>query len=172
LTENSQLHSKKRPKRLFLVLIVAAALIAVMGGAIILRFTTTQANYGPGPITIEATTEKSFYSPGEDVYFVISVNNSQDWPVPKPNLVGYSIEKDGVSISGCGVDIDYAAENIPTFSAHSQTSYKPPLIWNQKMDVNETLVQVQRGIYTTTITVSGFGYQTNCSTTFEIQPNP
>jgi hypothetical protein len=131
-------------------------------------FNNSQTYYGPGPVEIEVATEKPSYHQGEEVYFVIYVTNPQDWPVPYPNFAGYQIQKEGALIdSGTGVNVDYPA-NGPTFPAHSTTPYHPYLLWNQKMDINGTHVQVQPGNYTLEVTLGGYGYDNIGNCTFEI----
>lgn len=157
----------KRKTRFYLVLAVVALLIAII--SIVVFLGLFQTSYGPGPVDIEVTTEKAVYLQGEEVYFVIYVNNSQNWPVPYPNSVGYIIEKEGRFISGTTACIDYAAGRVPTFPAHSRTLYNPPLLWNQKMDLNGTFVQVEPGNYTVSISFSGFGYSNSGNCTLKIR---
>ena len=169
-TENPQTKNKKRSRRFYSILLAAVLLVAAVAGALIFEMLQTT-NYGPGPVDIEVATEKPFYLQGEEVYFVIYVSNPQDWPVPHPNFAEYEIEKDGLLIDGGSVFIDFAANSIPTFPAHSRTSYSPPLLWNQKTALNETRVQVQPGNYTLAVTIQGFGYGSSGNCTFEIRPS-
>ena len=132
-------------------------------------------NYGPGPISIEVTTDKVFYLQGEEVNFTIYVNNPQDWPVECPWGVDYAIEKDGLIIDGVSVNIDFAPDRIPTFPSHSRTLYGNMWHWDQNMYVNKTFprVQVQPGNYTLTVSFYGrvdYGNSGNC--TFEIKSKP
>jgi hypothetical protein len=167
-TGSPQTEKRKRSRRFYLILLATILLIAAVVGAVVFEMFQTP-NYGPGPFDIEVTTEKPFYLGGEDVYFVIYVTNPQDWPVPHPDYAEYQIEKEGILIDGRSVSIDFAPDRIPTFPAHSRTPYKPPLVWNQKTDLNGTRVQVQPGNYTLTLTIQGFGYRASGNYTFEIR---
>jgi len=170
----NQIEPKKRSRRFYLILIATVLSLAIIVGVVVFELSNVgQTSYGPGPVEIEVTTDKPFYLQGEEVYFVIYVNNPQDWPVPYPNFPGYRIEKDGLNIEEGGVNIDYVMP-IPTFPAHSRTLFNPNLHWNQKMDLNGTLVQVQPGNYTLTVYFNpglvDYGDGGNC--TFEIRPTP
>ena len=165
---SSQTEPKKRSRRFYIVVIAAVLLLAGIIGVVLLDY-MGRVSYGPGPVEIEVTTEKPFYLQGEEVYFVIYVNNPQDWPVPHPDFAEYQIEKSGLLIDGGSVYIEFPAGRIPTFPAHSRTPYSPLLLWKQKTDLNETRVQVQPGNYTLTVTIQGFGYRSSGNYTFEIQ---
>jgi hypothetical protein len=161
---------KKRSRRFYLVLVAAVLLIAVTVGVVIFEFSNIgKTRDGPGPVYIdEVTTGKPYYSQGEEVNFTVTVNNPQDWPVRYPGFVAYSIEKDGLVIEESGLSIDYAMP-IPTFPAHSITSYSPNLLWNQKTGPWDNRTQVPLGNYTVTISISGPSYDDNGNCTFEIR---
>jgi len=172
----SQIEPKKRSRRFYLILIATVLSLAIIVGVAVFELSNVgQTSSGPVPVDLEVTTDKPFYLQGEEVYFVVYVNNPQDWPVPCPFFPGYSIDKDGLNIIGGGVNINYAMP-MPTFPAHSRTLYNCSAYhWNQKMYLNETfpLVQVQPGNYTLTVYFEGpvdYGDGSNC--TFEIRPVP
>ena len=168
-SEDSQTESKKKSRHFFLVLVTTVLFLAIISGVVFLTY-LGRTNYGPGPVDIEVTTDKPFYLQGETVFFVIYVNNPQDWPVAHPDYAEYEIEKDGEPITYTNsVDICFGADMIPTFPAHARTSYSPPLLWNQKTRVNETYVQVHPGNYTLIMTVKSFGYEASGNYTFEIR---
>ena len=168
----SQPQLKKRSRSFYVVLVAAVLLSVEIVGVVIFEFyNSAHPSYGPGPVYIEVTTDKPVYLQGEEVNFTITVNNPQDWPVTTPFFVGTTIEKDGFSIYSPSVFIDYAMP-IPTFPAHSRTLYSPPLpAWNQTVYLNGTLVQVQPGNYTLTVTLSGYHYDDSANCTFEIRQN-
>jgi len=170
----TQTKPTKRSRRFYLVLAAAFLLSVIIISAVFLSFfMMSQTSYGPGPVDIEVTADKPFYLQGEEVNFIIYVNNPQEWPVPYPYSVLYIVEKDGVYVASLGGgQIDYAAPS-PKFPPNSKTLYGDFLMpWNQKMDLNETRVQVQLGNYTLTVSLSGYGYDESGNCTFEIRPNP
>jgi len=133
-------------------------------------FNIGQTSYGLGPFEIEVASEKQVYLHGEEVNFIIYVNNPQDWTVLYPNSVLYIVEKDSVYVASLGGgQINYAAPS-PRFPSHSKTLYGDFLIqWNQKTNPNGTMVQVQQGNYTLTVSLSGYGYNESGNCTFEIR---
>jgi hypothetical protein len=163
---------KKKSRRFYLVLAAAVLLIAVIISVVFLGlFNMDQTNYGPGPVEIEVISDKPVYAQGEEINFTIYVNNPHDWPVPYPNSVKYIIEKDGLYVASLGGgQIDYPAP-FPMFPPNSKTLYQEFLMpWNQKTNLNGTLVQVQSGNYTLTVSFDGaidYGDNSNC--TFEIR---
>jgi hypothetical protein len=169
---DSQTEPKKKSRRLYLVLAATVLLIAVIIGVIIFEISDiNQTNYGPGPVEIEVISDKPFYLQGEKVNFTIYVNNPHDWPVPYPNSVRYIIEKDDLYVASLGGgQIDYPAP-FPMFPPNSKRLYQEFLMtWNQKTNLNGTLVQVQPGNYTLTVSFDGavdYGDSSNC--TFEIR---
>jgi len=122
-TSNPQTAPKKRSRRFYIILITTASLLTVTVGVFCVDH-GNRPNYGPGPIEIEVSTDKPFYLQGEEVNFIIYVNNPQNWPVAYPDLVGYDVEKDGISIDSCDVNVNFGYE-IPTIPAHSRTAYRP-----------------------------------------------
>lgn len=167
-----QTKPKKRSRRYYLILTATVLSLAIIVGVIVFELSNAgQTSYGPGPVNIEVTTDKPFYLQGEEVYFIVYVNNPQDWPVPYPSFPAYSIDKNGVNIAGGGVNINYAMP-IPTFPAHSRKLFNCSAYqWNQKMYLNGNLVQAQPGNYTLTVYFEGpvdYGDGSNCN--FEIRP--
>ncbi len=169
----SQIEFKKRSRRFCLILIITVFSIAIITGVIVFELSNAgQTSYGPGPVDIEVTTDKPFYLAGEEVYFTVYVNNSQNWPVPFPFYPGYSVDRDGVNIAGGGVHITYEMP-MPTFPANSRTLFNCSAYhWNQKMYLNETfpLEQAPPGNYTLTVYFEGevdYGEASKC--TFEIR---
>ena len=162
---------KKRSRRFYLVIVAAIVFFAVIAGAVIFSICNIgQTNYGTGPVDIEVTSDRAFYLQGEEVNFTIYVHNQQNWSVPYPNSVICVVEKNGLYVASVGGgQLDYPGR-LPTFPPHSKTLYWTSLLWNQKMDVNGTLVQVQPGNYTYTVSFEGavnYGNSGNC--TFEIR---
>jgi len=158
---------QRRPKRFYVILATAVTLAAVIGAAS-LNWYFNQDRYGPGPVDIEVTTDKSFYMLGENVTAEIYVTNPQDWPVPHPNFDGTGIEKDGTIIEGGGLHIDFGP-NIPTFPPHSKTLYKT-YHWDQKTGIVSNRTLVQPGNYTLIVDLSGYGYDSSTNCTIEIRP--
>ncbi|MBN1244579.1 hypothetical protein JXA31_03200 [Candidatus Bathyarchaeota archaeon] len=168
-----QTEPKKRSRRFYVILAAAVLLIAIIISAVFLSFFMMgQTSYGPGPVDIEVTSEKQFYLQGEEVIFIIYVNNPQEWPVPYPYSVLYIVEKDCVYVASLGGgQIDYVAPS-PKFPSHSKTLYGDFLMpWNQTTNLNGTRVQVQPGNYTLTVSLSGYGYDASGNCSFEIRPN-
>ena len=168
---DSQTNPKKKSRRFYLVLVAAVLLIAVIVSAVILEFFNIgNTRYGPGPVEIEATTDKSFYLQGEEVNFTITVNNPQDWPVSHPLQISYQIERNDKFVDG--VTIMVTPADAPAFPAHSGTLYDT-YVWDQKTGIGNNRTQVPLGNYTFTVSFGGpvdYGGGGNC--TFEIQPNP
>jgi hypothetical protein len=168
----SQTEPKKKSRRFYLVLFAAILAITIILGAVIFELSNVgRTSYGLGPVEIEIATDKPYYLQGENITFSIYVNNQQNWSVAYPSHEGFKIEKDGIEIYSSGLFIDYAAGRIPTFPANARTSYGH-WTWDQRMwSDNKTVVQVQPGNYTLTISLDGQGYgdgnSGNC--TFEIR---
>ncbi len=159
----------KKSRKFHLVLATAFLLIIV----IIIAFFLSQTSYGPGPVDIEVSSDKQVYLQGEEVKFIIYVNNSHDWNVPYPNSVTYIIEKDGVFVASIGGGQITYVKPGPMFDPSTKTRYQEGLMpWDQKTHLNGSLVQVHPGNYTLIITFDGavdYGNSGNC--TFEIRPN-
>ncbi len=162
----------QKPRRLYVILAVAI-LLAILTGAIAVNWYISQNSYGPGPVDMEVTLDKPFYLQNENVTISIYVTNPQDWPVPKPSYQWHRIEKDGIGYDGYGLHIDYAADSIPTFPAHTRTLYTT-IVWDQKttgMASNQTFANP--GNYTLTVTLTGYGYDVNSGNlTIQIRPTP
>lgn len=170
VAENSQPEPKKRSKRFILLLIAVVLLITVIGGTVFFRLPVfRQASYGPGPIDIEVTTDKPSYLKGERIKFIAYVNNFQNWSVIEPDFADFQISMNGSIIERRCVFMDFSIDDIPVFPAHSQTSYEPPLSWEQKADINGTFAQVPSGVYTLILTLQGSGYSNTGNFTFEIR---
>jgi len=170
-TAEPQTEPKRKSRRFYLVLAAAVLLIATISIAVFLGL--FQTNYGIGPVDIEVTPNKPVYLQGEEVNFTIYVNNPHDWPVAYPFQVAYRIEKGNVPVDSAILSIDFAAGRIPTFPAHSNTTYCPISPWNQKTYDNETWVQVEPGNYTFTVSLKGPSFDNSGNCTFEIrQSNP
>jgi hypothetical protein len=167
-----QTEPKKKSRRFYLVLAAAVLLITIIISVVFSGlFHMGQTSYGSDPVEIEVIPNKPFYLQGEEVNFTIYVNNPNDWSVPYPNSVRYIIEKDGLYVASLGGgQIDYVAP-FPMFPPQSKTLYREFLmLWNQKMDRNGTLEQVQPGNYTFAVLFDGavdYGDSGNC--TFEIR---
>ncbi len=161
-----------KSKRFYAVLAVAILLV-ILTGAIAVNWYISQNSYGPGPVEMEVTLDKPFYVQNENVTILIYVTNPQDWPVPKPSYQWYRIERGGIGYDGYGLHIDVAANQIPSFPAHTKTLYTT-IVWDQKttgMASNRTFVDP--GIYTLTVTLTGYGYDANSGNiTIPIYPNP
>jgi len=161
---------KKRSRRFYLILAAAILTLAIIIGVVIFEFFKIGSTHdGPGPVYIdEVTADKPYYLQGEEVNFTVTVNNPQDWSVRYPGYVAYMIEKDDLIIAEGGVNINYAMP-ILTFPSHSRIAYRPPLSWNQKIDVNGTLAAP--GNYTLMVSLSGPSYNPSGNCTIEIRPN-
>jgi hypothetical protein len=166
-----QTEHKKKSRLFYLVLVAAVLLIAVIVGVVIFEFFNIgNTRYGPGPVEIEVTTDKSFYLQGEEVNFTITVNNPQDWPVPHPLQISYQIERNDKFVDGVTIMVTPAGS--PTFPAHSRTLYDT-YVWDQKTGPGSKRTQVPLGNYTFSVSFGrpvDYGSGGNC--TFEIRPNP
>ncbi len=168
---DSQTEPKKKPRRVHLVLIAAVLLIAVIIDAVFLGLPyMDQTSYGSGPVDIEVTPDKPFYLQGEEVNFTIYVNNPHNWSVTYPNSVRYILEKDGLYVASLGGgQINYPAP-FPMFPPHSKIAYREFLMpWNQKTDLNGTLVQAEPGNYTFIVSLTGPSFDDSGNCTFEIR---
>jgi hypothetical protein len=157
----------RRSILLFLVVVAAFILIAIILSAVFLN----QTGYGPGPVVIEVTANKSVYLQGEEVNFNIYVDNPHDWSVPYPSSVSYTIEKDGPH-SDCFEETIYMTyDEIPMFNPNTRTAYRElSMHWNQKLHVDGELVQAEPGKYTLTISFDGLvDYGNSGNYTFEIK---
>jgi hypothetical protein len=168
-----QVEPKKRSRRFYVILTATILTLAIIIGVIIFEWSNLgQTSYGPGPVDIEVTADKPFYLQGEEVRFLVYVNNQQNWPVPYPLEVAYQIERDGHFVDGVTVNIT-PPYSIPTFPAQSKTLYSLPCVWNQKEGLGGNQTQVQSGNYTLSVSFSGpvdYGDGGNC--TIEIRPTP
>ncbi len=69
-----------KTSRFYITAAVAiTAAVIVLVAALNLFSTPPGSDYGPGPIGLEVTTTKPVYAVGEEVTFIIGVNNSQGW---------------------------------------------------------------------------------------------
>jgi hypothetical protein len=94
------------------IILFVVLLAAVIGAYCFLQWSFNY--YGLGPIEIELLPDKPFYLQGENVTVSIYVSNAQNWPVPFPTTLIYSLT-DGNTTMPNKVYIDYAAPP-PDFS--------------------------------------------------------
>ena len=142
------------------IVLVASTLLVVLVGVVIFHMYGAT-NYGPGPVAIEATTDKSFYLQGEDVQFSIYVSNEQNWPVPVPDIAYYRITEDAHVLSDIAMNADFPPDQLPTYPSHSRT-FHYSYVWNS--------VSASPGNCTLFVNFSGlvdYGGGGNC--TFEIR---
>jgi hypothetical protein len=139
---------KKKSKRFYTILAVTVLLLALLAGVVIFEWSNLgRTNYGPGPVDIEVTTDKTFYLQGEEVHFNIYVNNPQDWQVGHPTTVAHEVNEDNQSIYSDHFEKDYG-DSWPAFPAHSKTLFET-YSWNQK-NINGS--STEPGNYTLTVT--------------------
>jgi len=132
---------EKHDRRLYLGFAVVTVLIVVL---IVAFFSFRDPLLYGNTLTVQAVTDKSSYMQGEDVSILANVINGKNEPVNVSTAVSYKVfDSTGEEIYSCTTLITLPIP-LPTFSAHSRTSYDPH-IWNQK-DSNFTLVEP--GIYT------------------------
>jgi hypothetical protein len=161
----------QKPKR-FHVILAAAILLVGVTGAFAVNWYTNQNRYGAGSVDMEVTFDKPFYLQNENVTISIYVINPQDWPVPKPNFLGYAIQKDGIGYDGYGLHINFASDHIPTFPPHTTTLYTT-IEWDQKTGMASNRTLVEPGNYSLTVTLSGYGYDVDSGNlTIQIRPIP
>lgn len=149
-----------------MAIIAVALVIGVIGVAALIIDAGTPSYYKPGSLELEVTTDKPSYVIGENVTFIIKVNNPQDWPVRQPNSVIGKVEGNEVhaDIEGSGI-IEWPVK-APTYLAHEITIYN--LTWNQTSHgLNNLMVS---GNYTFTYRIQGYGYDTSANCTFIIEP--
>jgi hypothetical protein len=103
-------------------------------------------NYDSGIVDIKVVPTKSYYLQGENINFTIYVNNKQDRPVRYPTSIYHVIEQNKSIIFDQIEYANYVIDQIPTFPAHNETIL--PLMWDQKIRVNDTIVQAEPGNYT------------------------
>ena len=90
-------------------------------------------------ITIQALTDKTLYTKGEDVAITACVINGKDEPVNCTTSISYKVlDSAGQEVYSCMTLITLPI-SLPTYPAHSKYSYNPN-VWNQK-DSNYTLVK-------------------------------
>lgn len=143
----------------------AIIVIALVVGLVALYLESLPSYYKPGSLGLEVTTDKPMYGLGENVTFIIKVNNSQDWPVRQPNSVIAKVEGNGVQadIEGSGI-FDWPVK-APTYPAHEITIHN--LTWNQTSHEHNNLIM--SGNYTFTYNIQGYGYNASANCTFIIE---
>jgi hypothetical protein len=159
---------KKRKWRRTIKLAAAVIVLVLVIGFVDLYIENMPSYYGPGPFGLEVTTTEPVYEVGEEVTFIIRVNNTQDWPVRYPKSIIMSVEGNGVKIQLLGSAIVDYPPYAPTYPAHEVTIHNK--IWNQTdYHTNRTHTPVDAGNYTFTYSISGFGYDASANCTFEIK---
>lgn len=149
-------------RKVKIIILVVILSFAVVGGFLIYKLSSSNQNYGSGPVYIELSPDKATYQQGENVTITVYVNNPQDWPVPYPSRVTYQ-QADWACIK----NVDFASNSIPTFPAHSRTLYEV-YVWDQKLS-NRTYAP--SGNYTITASFEGLvNYGNNATCTIEIKP--
>lgn len=126
-----------------------------------------QNNFGPGPVKVEVTTDKSYYFQGEKVNITIYVTNEKDWPILEPDRVIHRmINSDGIVFDN-DINIDFVER--ASFPAHSRTFFDS-FIWDQDVEAGDNITYAKVGNYTFSVVFLGsqnYGIGDNC--TFEIR---
>ncbi len=157
-----------RKRFLFSALIIIVVLTSIIAFVVYSDLNNYNPDNSPGVVNITVAPTKSYYLQGEEINFTIHVNNEQNRPIVYPTLIYYLIRQNESIIYELKEYANFPAGQIPTFPAHSEKVIT--YVWNQKINVNGTIVQVQPGNYTFTISfnpIGDYGLGGNCS--FEIK---
>jgi hypothetical protein len=139
--------------------------VSVIGFAAWYIDANTPSYYKPGSLGLEVTTDKPTYGIGENVTFIIKVNNPEDWPVRYPNSESATVKGNGIvtQLLGSAV-IDYPIK-APTYPAREVTIINKT--WNQTSIGTSS---ISSGNYTFTYSIQGYGYDISANCTFTIEP--
>jgi hypothetical protein len=140
LIGNSSFEPEKHSRKFYYSFALIAVLIIVLVAAF---FAFQNPDRDPllynNSITVQALTDKTVYSKGEDVSITACVINGKNAPVNCTTLISYSVlDSTGQEVYSCDTLITLPIP-LPTYPAHSKYSYFPH-VWNQK-DINYTLVE-------------------------------
>jgi hypothetical protein len=95
-------------------------------------------------ITVQAVTDKTLYTKGEDVLITAIVINGKNEPVNCTTIISYKLfDSAEQEVYSCDTLITLPIP-LPTYRAHSKYSYNPN-VWNQK---NFDYTLVEPGNYT------------------------
>ena len=95
-------------------------------------------------ITVQAVTDKTVYTKGEDVLITAIVINGKNEPVNCTTIISYKVFDSAEQEVYCCDTLITLPIPLPTYPAHSRYSYNPN-VWNQK---NFDYTLVESGNYT------------------------
>jgi len=143
--DNSSVEPKKHSRKFY----YSFALVIILIVVLVIAFFAFQ-NLARDPllynnaITVQAVTDKTFYTKGEDVSITACVINGKNEPVNCTTSISYKVfDLAGQEVYSCEALITLPIP-LPTYPAHSKYSYFPN-VWNQK---NSNYTLVESGNYT------------------------
>jgi hypothetical protein len=142
---NSSVEPKKHNQKFYYSFVLIAVLIFLL---VVVFFAFQNANQDPllynNAITVQAVTDKTLYTKGEDVLITAIVINGKNEPVNCTTIISYKVfDSAGQEVYSCDTLITLPIP-LPTFPVHSKYSYNPH-VWNQK---NSNYTLVESGNYT------------------------
>jgi hypothetical protein len=159
----------KKPNTAHLKIAVALVLLPVIivSGFLICIWvdTDTPSYFETGPIEIKVAPTKPFFLQGENINFTVTVINNQSYPIAQPSLEDARIERNGITVEGSSLHIDYGIE-VPTYPADSNADFT--WRWHEHKKDSQTIPH-EIGTYTLTLRLKGNGYDTSGHCTFEIR---
>ena len=138
--DNSSVEPKNHVKKLYYWFALTAAVIIV----IVASFFVFQ-NFDRDPrlynnaITVQAVTDKTVYTKGEDVLITAIVINGKNEPVNCTTIISYKVFDSAEQEVYCCDTLITLPIPLPTYPPHSKYSYNPN-VWNQK-DFDYKLVE-------------------------------
>jgi len=152
--------SSRKSKRFYLGLLGALVILTITGAVIAQTVNTeTTDETDKGTVIVELTTDKTTYTQDETIQFYITVENPQDWAVPKPFQIDLTVKaNNGDYYLTSSQHFTFAANSTATFGAHSRD-----LLQTYPWKVEENM---ERGSYTAFVTLSGtvnYGNKATCT---------
>ena len=156
----------RKPKWIYAIIAVLIVGLVILG-YVIFSETLSSEPIGPEPVTLQVTTEKTTYTQGENVTFLIYENNTQDWAVYKPTAYGYwvSNSQGNVVWESGGFHVDFPPSNN-TYPAHYGNAWGA--IWDQTVTIDNRTTMAPPGDYTFTYLIDDpYIVQANCAVTIK-----